>query len=658
MTGRRWRPAVVLLLLAAPLAWWGGLVLFDPEVELLVGWQAPWVVDPRWETRGRTPEPFPATLYRLGVEGSGELPPSLPAEIRAMRDLRIHVDGELRFDFGRWHRAHWKEPVTLDLGPWLAAATEELVIEVRNDRGPPALQVVALDEAAAPWIETGRAPWQASTLGLPPVPAVVAGRGEAELQAVPWRWDHPLLYRALLAGVLGLVAVGLLRRRTANAEAPAEAEAGAEPWSRRRWLPVAAALLLVAAANLWNASQFPYTRSRMDWGGHREHLRYSAAHWRPPLAEEGWQMYQPPLYYWVGGTVLRLSREAAGMEASLRRVQLLGAVAGILHVLLAALVLRRFGPPSARAQAVALLAVGLAPGAVTTNAMLTNEPFAAFMCGLPLVVGAVVVAGRRFGPGPGTLLGLLGGLALLSKFTGLMPVAALGATLGLTFLDEAGRRRAMAATLAAFLVVVAVVAGPYYARNVAVYGKPFVGNWDRESGQYYEQEPGYRTPRFWAGFGDVFAYPPERARYSSFWDGLYASWWGEIHDNFVRPNQPRTIRLSLLLFALALVPTAAGAMGAAGSLRRSFGSGPADRVHLLFVLVSLFSLASLAVFMTRLPYHSTMKAFFLLNLTVPAALFIARGVERLEGGLGRGRMLLDAVTLGFVVLVLRLFLWR
>lgn len=669
MRGRRWRAAALVLLLAAPLIWWAGSALIDPEVELLVGWRAPWVVDPRWETRGRTADPFPATRYSLRREPSRTPPSSLPVEVRAMRELRIFVDGELRFDFGDWPRSGWKDPVALDLGPWLAAAGEALTIEVTNDRGPPALQVVALEEAAAPWIETGHAPWYASTRGLPPTPAVVAGRGEPELGAAPWRWARPLLHRALLGAVVALVLVGFLRycrgRRRAERGGPPgdpheEDAAGAAPGARRRWLwlPVAAALLLVAAANLWNASRFPYTRSHMDWGGHRQHLRYAANHWRPPLAEEGWQMYQPPLYYWAGGAVLRASRPHVDQEAALRRVQLLGAAAGVLHVLLAAAVLRRFGPRSGRAQAVALLAVGLAPGAITTNAMLTNEPFAALMCGLPLAAGAALLADRRYGVMTGAFLGLLGGLALLSKFTGLMPVAAVGAVLGVAFLDEAGRRRAVAATLAAFLLVAALVAGPYYARNVAVYGKPFVGNWDPESGQYYEQEPGYRTPRFWGTVGDVFVHPPARARYSSFWDGLYASWWGEIHDNFVRPHPPRTIRLSLLLFALAAVPTAAGAMGLVRSLRRSFGADPRHRVHLLFVVVSLFSVASLGVFMARLPYVSTMKAFFLLNLTVPAAVFIGWGLSRLEAGLGRGRVLLDLVSLGFVALVLSLFLWR
>ncbi len=651
--GTRWRRrAVICLLLAAPLAWWAELVLFDPETELLVGAKAPWLVDPRWETRGRTPKPFPPTRYRLEPRGSGDLPASLPVAIRAMRSFRVYVDGELRFDFARWQRAGWKRPVKLDLGPWLREAHRALVIEVADDRGPPALQVVALDEAAAPWVETGRARWLSSTLGLPPVPAAVAGRGEAELRAGPWRWAHPLRHLALLAGVLGLVLAGLAGslRRPPRAEEP-------RPPSRWRHAPVVAALVLVAGANLWNASRFPYDRSRMDWGGHLEHLRYAERHWRPPLAEEGWEMYQPPLYYWVGGSFLRLFRSHLGLRASIRWIQLLGAGAAVLHVLLAAFVLARFGPASGRARAVALLAVGLAPGALTTDAMLTNEPFAAFVCGLPLAAGALVLAGRRFGVRAGALLGLLGGLALLSKFTGLMPVAALAATLGVAYLDEPGRRRAVAATLAAFALVVLAVAGPYYARNVATYGEPFVGNWSRASGWYYEQEPGYRTPRFYATFGDVFAYPPMRALYSSFWDGLYASWWGEVHDDFVHPNQPRTIRLSLILFALAIVPTAAGLLGAGRSLRRGFGSDPIDRVHLLFVLVSLFSLVSLAVFVLRLPFYSTLKAFFLMNLTLPAALFVAQGTARLERGLGRARVLLDLVTAAFVVYVLRLFLW-
>jgi hypothetical protein len=42
------------------------------------------------------------------------------------------------------------------------------------------------------------------------------------------------------------------------------------------------------------------------------------------------------------------------------------------------------------------------------------------------------------------------------------------------------------------------------------------------------------------------------------------------------------------------------------------------------------------------PFRSAVEAFFLLHLSVPAAVFAARWDGRMERGLGRGRFALDA----------------
>jgi hypothetical protein len=380
-------------------------------------------------------------------------------------------------------------------------------------------------------------------------------------------------------------------------------------------------------------------------------------------------MYQPPLYYWVAGALYRSAgggTRPEGRPEALRRVQKLGGWVGVAHGALAFLVLLRFGPPSPRARAWALAAVGLAPAALTTGAMITNEPFAGLACGLPVAVGAWWITRGRAGVGAGAALGVLAGLALLAKFTGLMVLAALAVGLGAALVAPAAATAAPArrrwAALAGLLIAAAAVAGPYYLRNLRVYGRPFVGNWDRVSGQYYEQEPGYRTLGFYGRFGEVFAHLPERARWSSLWDGLYASTWGEIHGNFVRPRDLRVARWTLALFALALVPTAAALWGLGATAVRAAGERPAPGSHpdaeLLLVAVTVFSLAAVAVFTMVVPYRSAVKGFFLLHLTVPAAVFAARGYERMERGLGRGRWALDLAALAQAGLTCCLFLWR
>lgn len=70
------------------------------------------------------------------------------------------------------------------------------------------------------------------------------------------------------------------------------------------------------------------------------------------------------------------------------------------------------------------------------------------------------------------------------------------------------------------------------------------------------------------------------------------------------------------------------------------------------------ALAALAAFTLEVPFHSTVKAFFLLHLMAPVALFVARGFDLLEGGLGRLRPVLDLWVLVLAGILLELFIWR
>jgi hypothetical protein len=662
MTARAVRRTALAAVFVLPLSWLLYLALLEPKIEFLTPGRGRWVVDPRWRIARRSPELFPPTRYRLVVPRP-PVPAPIPIRVSALGRFRLAVNGGPWLESGATEQP-WRRPVALDLASRLAAGDNELLIEVSNDSGPTPLRVVGrLPDGGT--LTTGRAPWQAAIGGEGWVPAVAAGGGERHLAG------KELPARVRLAVALGLAAVGalalagLLRRGRAAATRPAAAAAGGDhrPPRLRAALQrhglALAAVAVVAAAALWNAWRFPFERSRLDWGGHSEHIRYAARTWRPPLAEEGWQMYQPPLYYWLAGTVWEAAGGDQQPRAALRQVQRAGGWIGVLHALVVWRVLVRHGPESPAARALAILAAGLAPAALTTGAMITNEPFAGLACAVPLVVGAAWLAGGQAGLMKGLALGALCGLALLSKFTGLLSLAALVVGLAAGGLEEpGGARRRWVAALGGLLVAAAAIAGPYYLRNLRVYGKAFVGNWDRASGQDYEQEPGYRTAAFYARFGEIFFHLPERARWSSLWDGLYGSTWGEIHDNFLSAKDAAPAPRAVAVFVLALLPTAAALAGFGATVAKATAPGAAGRAELVWVAATVFGLASLAAFTLVVPFVSVVKAFFLLYLTAPAALFAARGFERMERGLGRARPALYGAALAQAALTLSLYLWR
>jgi hypothetical protein len=84
-------------------------------------------------------------------------------------------------------------------------------------------------------------------------------------------------------------------------------------------------------------------------------------------------------------------------------------------------------------------------------------------------------------------LGFILGLAMLTKISGLVVIAALGATAGLEFLfsreDWATRTRQLLCW-AWMLVVCIAVCGWYFSRNVRDYGRPFVTSFDVSSQHY------------------------------------------------------------------------------------------------------------------------------------------------------------------------------
>jgi len=60
----------------------------------------------------------------------------------------------------------------------------------------------------------------------------------------------------------------------------------------------------------------------------------------------------------------------------------------------------------------------------------------------------------------------------------------------------------------------------------------------------------------------------------------------------------------------------------------------------------------------QVPFNSTIKALYLVSLSLPAALFLARGYERMLAGLGSKAWLLELTTSLQLLLTLRLFVWQ
>jgi len=651
----------LLAALASFLTW---QAFWSPAIEFLPpAWRGAWIVHPQ------PPIPFhqrpDGLVARFAHRFSlATVPDTALVRVTAMESFAMTVNGtELEVP----HPATWKRSVAIDLAGALRPGLNEIVVAVRNPRGPTALLVqgAAFVRSATNW-----------TVAVGPKfgseqSAVAAGTGESYRHGRPHplratrAWPWCVAAAVVWVGFLVFAVIpwrSRLGRSLALHPPPTDiprtggrgshrAASSFRDWAHRH----AVGLLIVLAAGVvhfHNARTYPHTRSPFDVGGHVEYIRHVARTWQVPTARDGWEMYQPPLYYFAAAGVYRLAGGAPAEPSSLKAVQHFSAAVGFAGLLAAWWLLSLLFPARPGVRHFGLAVVAMLPMALYLNPMITNEVFAATVITATIALAVRLLKSRWLSStglrllAPAILIGLACGAALLGKYTGLL----IGVSVLVVLASQAiGDRRAWWPAVA-FTVTVLLVAGWVYGRNLHQFGDPFIGNWDEASGHHYEQHPGYRTLTDYTRFGRVLAERPQVSAYLGFWDGLYGSAWTDGHGAFLRWNKDPPVILATAILWLALLPTTAMLLGFARTVR-DLWRGDGDLPWLLLVLVSVLSVAALISFTMELPFFSTVKAFFLLSLAGPAGAFAARGFETMAARLGRACWLihLDLVVLAGLI---------
>src|SRR5262249_17557544 len=161
----------------------------------------------------------------------------------------------------------------------------------------------------------------------------------------------------------------------------------------------------------------------------------------PPLATDGWSPSPPPLFYALSAPLLP---DGEPVGAALKVLPFAG---GFLVVVATFLLARRLFAGDRAAQ---LFAVGFAavlPVNLYSAAYFSNEPLHAGLAGLLLWLGVDALLAERLAARRVAGIGLVLGLAALTKFTALLLAPALGLAVAwrALALERAGARRAAAA---------------------------------------------------------------------------------------------------------------------------------------------------------------------------------------------------------------------
>ena len=551
--------------------------------------------------------------------------------VRGMRRAEVKINGvPIRFQQNR----NWKEITSIDVAEQLHAGSNLIEARVFNHNGPPALWLTLITDELSLRSDQG---WEASfagsswrhavsaaTVKIPRPGNSIAG-GSRTFDALKKSWS------------LWIVLVGV------GAAATFLCYVTSNLFTTLRLGKV----LLVVFAGLWlllfwnNTRLLPF-HVGFDSKEHLKYINYIQEHRALPLPTEGWEMYQPPLYYLVAAASLAVGKLSTNDPMSVFVLRLLGAFFGIAQFVFAFLSLRLLLP--ARAALLGLLLAVFLPMHLYVAHYVTNEILAAALATVTLYLCLRLLRSDKPSASQFAWLGLAIGAAMLTKATEilLLPIV-LAAVAG----KLAYARAPIAISLRNLGVLLAIcfaVCGWHYTRIWLRFGTPLLGNWDVISGFTWWQDPGYHTRADYIRFGRSLV-DPVFSGFGGFGDGIYSTLWGDglcggASSLSVAWNQQPMVAGYLW----ALLPTTLILAGM-GIAIVQFIRKPSSELFLLLGFCTVVMLGLL--FMTlKVPSYAQAKAFYGLSALMPLCFFGALGWETVT----RARLWLRFI-LGTLVLV-------
>jgi tetratricopeptide (TPR) repeat protein len=630
----RWGAPGLTLAALLLLAW---NCAFNPKLRFLTPGPGQWIVYPLPAAARTYPDFELAGAFRRAFALS-EKPAAARLCWRAMTNAEVRVNNTL-VPPPAASSGNWKSASQAEVGPLLRPGSNEIFVTVVNGSGPPAL---SLELKAGSFRLGSDENWEVSLSGsnwraaraASATPRAGKGNELALLETTSgailrcWPW------LGLLAAI-SLCGVALLQYSLGRL-------------ASRGWAALFPKMMVVLLAVVWAAlflHNFPSMPllAGFDTQDHLSYVRYIQIHKTQPPAREGFETFQPPLYYLAAAISLDLAGRSVSQSSGIMLLRFLSLAIGAVTLALVYVGLRWIFPGDWRKPLIGLVLAAFLPAQLCLLHYTTNETLSAMF-----VTAALCVALRLLRPGRPEwgwygVLGIVLGLALSSKASAALAVLAV---LGALALKLAQRRepslRRWLGCLGAPLLLCLLVGGWHYLKLWREYGSPFIGNWDPKLGALWWQAKGFQTPGYFLSFGDALTHPFFSGLHS-FWDAFYTTLWGDgllggVIEVWSRP--PWNYDFMAAGFVLALAPTALVLTGLARVLARSFRA--ANRGWLLLLgCLWLFAFAILAMSL-RVPSYAQTKAFYALPVLLP---FGALGALGFEFWAGRGqvtRYLLEA----------------
>ena len=590
----------------------------DPDIVLLVSeGGARWVRYREPSTlNAYLPEKLSTTFRaRFTVDS---VPEEAMLTLRALRTAEVYLNGS-RLVAPRADPLRWKEPYQIELATQLVRGENELRIVVAAENAHPAV----LGYCRPLGIRSGEG-WEASDDGRQWLAALPVD----EISPLPLSRTFPRSDRALISLLpifIPLFALVCFLSVWSGKVPCWKGRAQIAP-NAVRWL-LMSGWLAMAVNNFW---KIPISFG-MDSGGHTQYISYVASYWRVPLATEGWQMFQPPLFYYLEAVIFRSFVQWFEPDTVVRVLKLLPLLCGAAHVEISFRISRYAYPGKESLQAIGTLVGGLLPMNLYMSQSIGNEPLAGSLTALTILYVCRALWGDyRSNRELGLSMGFTMGLALLTKPTAVLIVPPLLYYVSVVLFRRArsaeGGICAVVRFVTLLLGVAFVVAGWYYVRNYFELGRFFVGGWDSSREIVWWMNPGYRTPRQFFVFGESLLYPVFSSIYG-FWDALYSTFWldGFLSSLIAKEHLPWNHTFMIGGALLSLLPSAAILIGVIASVKKGDGALP-PMLRFAVTCLILYLVALFYLFL-KVPILTSVKATYASGLTPCFALLAAAGFE-------------------------------
>jgi len=631
------RPIAALIaaaiLLGSGWLWW--LCRLDSSIPFLpAGGSAEWIVYPiPPDTTPHGAVPFWAVFRRTFTLTA--VPATAELSVRVFKQGTVRINGrvvdKLVLDGQDWKRRH-----TSEVAAFLHAGENELSVTVSNSLGPPALWLSLTGDRLA--LDSGP-DWQVSLVGAVEQKAALAseppairpgnhlfGR-ERMLDSLGRTWPGLLLILLVSVAVTG----GGSRFLRPKGGAGPDRAPGAEGVDRLAVAPLAVLVVILISWMVLFGNNLPQIAALFgfDRDGHLQYIDYILREKALPLADQGWQMYQPPLFYVLSALIIGPFGWTPWADSAVLALRAFSALTGMVHLVLIFLCLRMMFPGQPRRQMVGLLLAGFLPANLCLSHHITNESLAALFVTAALYFTLRLLRAERSSARLAIAAGTCLGLALLTKFSAVLAVpfvlVALAWRRGTT-----SAARAAVSSLGLVLFSLLAVCGWHFARVWCRFGTPLIGNWDPRSRFAWWQDPGCHTGAWYGRLGEAWSCPLFSSL-TSFVGGVYATLWGDglcsgsALTNF-RPQW--NYDLMNAGYLLSILATALLAAGVIVVLVR-FIRQPTAEWFLMLGLLFAFA-AGIGLMTLRVASYAQVKAFYALPALFPLCAVAAAGWNALE----------------------------